>query len=365
MKKNFFSILAACSLLVSAGTATFAQKNLVPKGKAKAKAAVKKQVVQTNTLLASLPASDAVMTMDIKRMMDEAMPQILSSKPQTLGELNAKMAEFKEKTGIDLRQFEQVAIGIGYKQISAKETDFEPVMLARGKFESGAFLGLAKLAAKGKYREEKIGERTVYIFAAKEILADNKPSTGSKKTNDIFDRLMKSFTNEVAVTAFDSNTLAMGKFDRLKLMFTESKSRVDSELIALASRKPNALMSFAGNMPNGAGQFFDLDNDEIGKHINSIRKLYGSMDLSDGKGLLAVAAKTTKVEDAQGLEDMLAGLQMLGKGLLGGSKGADKQVYSRMIENAVIARKGTEVTLDLAVPKTDIDILMGVLIKDK
>ena len=50
---------------------------------------------------------------------------------------------------------------------------------------------------------------------------------------------------------------------------------------------------------------------------------------------------------------------MVGKALLGGSKGADKKVYSRMVENAKISRTGNEIMLNLQVPQTDINVLIG------
>jgi hypothetical protein len=50
---------------------------------------------------------------------------------------------------------------------------------------------------------------------------------------------------------------------------------------------------------------------------------------------------------------------MVGKAFLGGEKGADKKVFARMIENARIINNGSEVMLDLQVPQSDIDILVG------
>jgi hypothetical protein len=70
-------------------------------------------------------------------------------------------------------------------------------------------------------------------------------------------------------------------------------------------------------------------------------------------------ARTTRPEQAASLLDTLTGLQMVGKAFLGGAKGADKQVYARMIDNVKFAQAGNEVTVDLQVPQSDIDILIG------
>ena len=55
----------------------------------------------------------------------------------------------------------------------------------------------------------------------------------------------------------------------------------------------------------------------------------------------------------------VAGLQMIGRTFLGGSKRADQQVYARMLKNAKIDNRGNDVTIDLLVPQTDIDILIA------
>ena len=85
------------------------------------------------------------------------------------------------------------------------------------------------------------------------------------------------------------------------------------------------------------------------------------MDVGVTGASLNLTARTLQNAQAQGLLETLEGLQMLGKAFLGGSKGPDKQVYARLIENAKFTAKGNEVMLDLQVPQSDIDILVGYL----
>lgn len=358
MNKKLFIIFSAIILSVNV---TFAQvKKTV--AVSKKTVPVKKTVPQTNQLAAFLPSSDAVINVEMSRLMNEALPQMLATKPEHLQEINSKIDEVKNQIGIDLRQFDQLAVGIAYKTISPKETDYEPVILARGKFNSAAFLGLAKVAAKGKYREEKIGEKTVYIFSPKEILEQNKPNTKDSFITKMIDQAMKGFTREVAVTAYDDNTLALGSLSRVRETL-ESKSHINQNILDLTNKNPNAMLSFGANMPNGASQFLPIDNDELGKNIESIKQMFGALDFNDGKATLSATAKTLKADDAQSLEETLLGLQMVGKALLGGSKKPDQQLYSRLLDNAVISRKTTEVSLNLAIPKNDVDALMAILLK--
>lgn len=358
MKKKVFILFTALIFTLNAFSATFADTKKAKKVNKTAKTAPS----QTNQLMSALPASDAVMTLDIKRLMADALPKVLATKPQMVTQINAKIDEIKGKIGIDLREFEQIAAGVSYKKISATETDFDPVIYARGKFNAGAFLGIAKLASKGKYREEKVGDKTVYVFQVTEIAQQNTPQNTNPAQKNMLDRFLDNLSKEVALTNYDNNTLAIGSLARVKESLSSSP-RVSPELLSLANRKPTAIMSFGANVPAGMSQFINLDIDELGKNLDSIRQLYGTFDFAAGNAVLSATARTTNADQAQSLEEMISGLQMIGKSLLAGSKGADKQVYAGLVEKAVISRKANEVMLDLQVPQPDVDALVGVLIK--
>jgi len=338
MKYKFFAFAAACVFVLSG-------INAVAQTKA------------NNQLAALLPASDGVITLDVQRLLNEAAPQVLAGKPQMLGNINAKIDEIRNKTGLDARQFDQLVIGVATKQTNTPEVDLEPVFLARGKYNAAALIALAKLASNGKYREEKIGNRAIYVFTGKEIIGQNKPQTKNSWFDKMIDRLVNSLTKEVAVTSLDSNTLAFGSLARVRATF-ETKARVSNEVLSLINRKPNAIMSFGARLPNGLSKFIDLDNDELGRTLDSIRQVSGAIEVADGT-VVSMTAKTLNAEQAQSLHETLEGLQMLGK-MLVGSKSEDKKVLVRLIDNARITRSLTEVSLDLLVPQSDINILLGV-----
>lgn len=338
MKYKFLAFVAACVFMLSG-------INAVAQTKA------------NNQLAALLPASDGVITLDVQRLLNEAAPQVLAGKPQILGDINAKIDEIRNKTGLDARQFDQLVIGVATKQINTQEVDLEPVFLARGKYNAAALIALAKLASNGKYREEKIGNRAIYVFTGKEILGQNKPQTKSAWFDRMIDRMINSLTREVAVTSLDGNTLAFGSLARVRATF-ETKARVSNEVLSLINRKPNAVMSFGARLPNGLSKFIDLDNDELGRTLDSIRQVSGAIEVADGTAV-SMTAKTLNADQAQSLHETLQGLQSLGKMLLG-SKSEDKKVLVRLIDNARITRNLTEVSLDLLVPQSDINILLGV-----
>lgn len=354
MKKKIFALFVVCAFVLNGIGTVFAETK--PKKK------IKRQTAQ---LAALLPASEGALTLNVQRFFSEALPQILAGNQPMLNGILGKIDEIKNKTGIDLRQFEQVAVGVQSKTISATEIVFEPLVLARGSFNAGALLAVAKLASKGKYREEKIGDKTVYVyvFTPKGVVGTDTHSTNQPAAKpSIFDKaigkMLAGLSRELAVTVYDNNTLAIGSLARMRETF-DTKTRISNEVLDLVSRKPNAVVSFGANLPSGLSKFVDLDNDELGKNIDAIRQMSGAMDVSAGNAVVSMTAKTLRADQAQGLQETLEGLQMVGKALLGGSKNADKKVYGRMVENAKISRNGNEVMLDLQISNSDINILIG------
>lgn len=314
---------------------------------------------QITRLVSILPASDGVAVFDVKRFLDDALPTILSANQPMLGEVMAKITEMESRTGVDLRKFEQVAVGVAFKEISAKEMDFEPIVVASGDVNAGALIGVARLASNGVYRTEKIGERTVYIFSGKDVFQKTSAKVTNSAIADILDKGLKAITKDVAVAAFDQNTLVMGSVGRVREMLTETRSRVSADISGSLSQSDTAVMSFAARTPGGMSRFLPLDNDEFGSSVDAIQYLSGSIETAAAGTSLRLSAKTKKAEQAQTLRDTLEGLQIVGKAVFGNSKRADQQVYGRLLKAAKFDIRGNEVRFDILVPQTDINILIG------
>jgi hypothetical protein len=320
-----------------------------------------RKTANSAAIVAMLPASDGVVVFDIKSFLGSALPQMLSGNQAMLAEVTKAMEEAKTKTGIDVRQFETLAAGVSATKIKEKEYDLETVLVARGQVNAGAILAAAKLAAKGKYREEKVGEKTIFIFEAREVIAQNAPQ-GTSQTAGIAAKAMKAFSKEMAAYAVDANTLAFGSVAKVKAT-AEGTTKVDKELTDLLSKAAAPVATFAARVPEGMSAFLPLDNDELGKNIDSIKLMYGSMSVNGTATMLSATARTLQSDQAVGLKETLDGLQMLGKMFLGSAKGADKAVYARLIENVRFSNKGNEVSMDLAIAQSDVDFLVGLLAK--
>ena len=61
--------------------------------------------------LSYLPVSDAVMLIDVRRLLNETMPQILAGDKEKLAQANSEIDKFKSRTGIDPRSFDRVVLG--------------------------------------------------------------------------------------------------------------------------------------------------------------------------------------------------------------------------------------------------------------
>lgn len=332
MKYRIFAVLVLSVLALNLGGSTFADSKMKKTG--------------ANELVSLLPASDGVMTFDVKRFFDEALPRLLSSDQTMLGKITGEIDKFQEKSGIDIRKFEYIAAGVNSRKVSEKKYDVEPVVIARGQLSSTALIGAAKLASNGKYSEERVGERTIYVF------------TGTKIGNDTANKV----PDVIAVTTIDATTIAFGTLERVRQTL-EGKTKVGLDLTSLLERNPMAVTSFAAKVPAGMRSFMPLENDELGKNIDSIQYIYGNADVAADSASIHMAARTLQDAQAKSLHETFAGLQMLGKAFLGNAKGADKQVFARMIENVKFSVRANEVMFDLQVPQSDIDILVGSLTK--
>src|SRR5205085_9699681 len=137
-----------------------------------------------------------------------------------------------------IRKFDQVAVGVDVKQISAKETDYDTVAVASGDINFGALVAATKIASKGAYRTESVGQKSMFIFSVKEV-AQKTAQTKNSKTAKVIDHLSNGFSKEIAITSIDKNTLAMGSVQRVRETI-EGTTHVGSDLTSLLSTKGTA-----------------------------------------------------------------------------------------------------------------------------
>jgi hypothetical protein len=304
-------------------------------------------VAPVPTLMSSLPESDAVAQVKVKQLLSEAMPRILANNPAKLSEVNASIERFKERTGLDPRMFQQVAIGVRYTYPSEGVTKLQTVALANGSFSANAMVAAGRVASNGKYREEKYQDKTLYIFTLDENL----------KLLGLFDFRI----GELAAAPLDNNILALGDPAAVRGAIDASRRRkpVNADLIALASRDPNAVIGFGSNMTERMLANLDIGNAPIAADLKTLRQVYGSVGTTASDLQLFLAARAVNAEAARSLGDTLEGLKQFGALFVGRLSGAKGVLAKSALSNMKIVSDANELQIRTTVAQAEVGPLFG------
>jgi hypothetical protein len=339
-KKSFALFLALAVALITNAALTGAQTKQATATTVQASSAAP---------LGLLPPSDFVAFVNVKRLINEAAPKVLADNPAKLAQFNAEIDKFKTQTGIDARSFESIAVGMRYQHPSPNITTTDTIVIARGTFNSGALLAAARLATQGRYQEEKYNGATVYIFR----IQDQVKMLG----------LFSMRVGEVAATALDANTLVIGEPQsvRAALDANRTPSRINNDLVQLASRTPNALMGFSANVPPTLTATADFGNAEISKIIGSIRQAYGAVSTTANGFDLLTVARTEKPDQAQALSETLGALKQFGGMMVTQLPPETGKLAQSALDNLKITAAGNETSISFELRQADISTLMRVL----
>lgn len=348
MKFRVFTALAIAVLALN-----FAGSTLADGSKKKAAGA---------DLVAMLPASHGVVSIDVRRLLNEGLPTMLSSKPDWVAKMNQGIDDLRGKTGLDLRMFDHAAVGVNVTDLGGGKFDVDPVVLAKGDFNAGSLIAIAKVASEGKYREETVGTHSLIIFSIKKAAdkATAKAGSADDRTKGIVDAVGDSLSEEVAVTALSADTLAFGTVARVRETI-EGKTKVSPKVKALLAKYPNTIAKFGATVPEGLSKFVPMENDEIGKNIDSIRAISGAFNVTPIETTFMLSAKTMQAAQAKGIYETLDGLMLWGGNIFSASKRDDQQVFGRLIKSAKLTQKANVVDLTLPVAQSDIDSLIGMI----
>jgi hypothetical protein len=297
--------------------------------------------------MSSLPESDAVAHVKVNQLLSEAMPQILAGNPAKLSEVNASIEQFKTRTGLDPRMFQQVALGVSFSYPAEGLIKAQTIALANGSFSSAAMVAAGRVASNGKYREEKYQDKTIYVFTLEESI----------KLFGIFDVKIR----ELAAAPLDTNTLALGDPSGVRAAIDVSRGRKDAnaELIALASRDPNAIIGFGANMSEQLVGSLDIGNAPIAADLKTLRQVYGSVGTTTTDLQLFLAARAVNANAAKSLGDTLEGLKQFGALLVGRLSGAKGVLAKSALTNMKILTDANELQIRTSVAQAEVGPLLG------
>ena len=294
--------------------------------------------------LAALPASDAVMTVDVQRLYKEALPRIYASDPAKLAEINSDIETFKTRTGLDPRAFERVAVGVRVVQTPLGMIKLQSVAIARGTFSAAALVAAGRIAAKGGYQEQQYKGKTIYLFN----LGQQVKFLGLRWTN-------------LAVVVLDGNTLAFGQPERVRAAVDalSGGARVATDVVALAQHDPNAIIGMGGNLPAALKQI-ELPSPELSKSVASIRQFYSSFGTSASGFQMLTMLRTDDPAAARNLSDTVEGLKLLAPLYTARRSDNKAKLLQQLVDNTKVTTVGNDVQISLEIADANVATLVQV-----
>ncbi len=342
MRKNIYAPLVALVVALTVFSAP-----LVARTKRNTNRAAT-QTAAARNWAAPLPASDGVLVADLKRLLTEAVPRALGNDAQRIAGVNADIEQFKQRTGIDARQFDTLAVGARLTNPREGVTKIDHlVAVARGKFDAAALVAAGRAAAGGKLSEQKHAGKSVYIFSINDRIK-------------LFG-LVKLRVSDLAMAVLDASTLAVGEPEAVRAAIDAQggRGKVDSALLNTAWQ-PGALLGFAGNVPAGAFKDLDTGLPEVDKSIAAIRRFQGTVGMSGTGFQVLTILGTANAQDAQRLRGTIDAVRSVAPALLSvaGERG---QLASGAIKNMKVSAQGNDVQLRLDLAANELSAILRAL----
>ena len=299
-------------------------------------------------LLALLPASDAVLFLEVQQVLNDALPGTLGQDQARLAQINTQIDNFRTRTGVDLRAVERLAGGVRFVSPSPRVTRMESVVLARGRFDTNAIVAAGRATAAGRFREETHQGTRIYIFNLNERM-----------------RLFGLFSfnlGEVGIASLNANTLALGSPATVRTAIDAHAGRggrVNAELISLATRNASALVGFSGNVPASAMSDMPLGEGDLGRDLAAIRQLYGSIGTTSAGYDLNAFLRTGTAAQAASLGQTISAMKAVGISIVGQALGARGRLAQTALEKVAVTPQNNEVQIKLELSQSEVTALIG------
>jgi hypothetical protein len=298
---------------------------------------------------APLPASDALLAVDLDKLFKEVVPRALAGDSAKLAQVNADVDAFKTRTGLDARAFERLVVGARFVRLGSGALKVDNVTaVARGTVNVATLGASIRAASKGSVTEQQYGGKTVYV-------------TTVNDTIKIFG-LAKVRLKELAVTALDGETIVLGEPEDVRAAIDSQagrRPRADMSMLPYP-KGPTDFIAFGGNVPAGVLEGVETGLPGLDRAISSIQGFYGSVGSTAAGIQMMTTLRAGSAADAKQLFDSLDALRQIAPTLVAmmGEKGKFAQ---NAINSLKLTTKGNEVQLRLEVPQSDITSLLRVL----
>jgi hypothetical protein len=296
-----------------------------------------------------LPASDALLSVDLAKLFKEVVPRSLAGDAARLAQVNADVEDFKARTGIDARAFDRLIVGARIVRLASGAVKIDNVTaIARGPVNPAALGAAIRASSKGAVSEQTYNGKTIYVTTINDRIK-------------LFG-IAKMRVGELAVAALDAETVALGEPADVRAAIDAQAGRVPRADMALLSfpKGPNDFIGFAGNVPPGTLADVETGLPNVDRAIASIQGFYGSVASTTAGLQLMTTLRAATAADAKQLYDTVDALRQIAPGLI--SMAGEKGKFAQNAINSLkLSTKGNEVQLRLEVPQSDISTLLRAL----
>lgn len=325
MNKKLLTRLTVALLLVTTGFSLFGMHSTA------ARSATQRQ----GDLFTFLPQSNGIVVVDVRRLLDETLPRVFAADTEKLTHVNSDIDKFKVETGVDPRALERAVLGTRYTYPSANVTKLETVAIVQGQFDLKAIAAAGRQKSKGNFREEKYRGATIMIFG----INDQMRLFG----------LWNLRVRELAVSGVNGNTLAIGSPATVRAAIDAGRNKRlnNVDLVPLATRDPQAVIGFGGNVPPALLANLDFGMDAITQDLKSVRQVYGSIGSTNTDVSLDLVTRADTPAAAKNLSDTITGLKQVGEAVIAFSRmAADKKALAQSaLANLKITTRGNELEI--------------------
>ena len=135
--------------------------------------------------------------------------------------------------------------------------------------------------------------------------------------------------------------------------------RANPELIALASRDPEAIVGFGSNLSPTLLKNLAVGNASIAADLSTLQQIYGSVGTTPTNVDVFLAARTINVDAARNLGDTLEALKQFGAVFVRRLSGARGVLAKSALSNLQITTQANELQIRTAVAQADLAPLVG------
>jgi hypothetical protein len=254
------------------------------------------------TSLSTLPEADTLFYINIQRILNEAAPRLVPEKE--LARMREGFSQMKQFAGVDPAKIEYIVIAVRFRKPSA-ELNFIPpefMAVASGDLSAESLIGLARMAAEGKLRDEKYGNKTLGLMTIDPIAREAEKNP-----------FLKAFS-EVAIVPLSANTIAVGTpaYLRAAVDAAEGKERINAETLNSLVRDTSALISMSGRPWHSFAKSFGMLGTEANAREarceSKIGDFYAALTMDATNFMLRGAMNADNPDTAKIINNLFSGL---------------------------------------------------------